>query len=136
MVLSNPARAARVNNWLATKLPFVHRHVTQFAIYRGLVSTACIDDNNIPVDTEDYSIQIAAQQFQALSNNQPDRIRFTPIALGDGANSSLDVEDYSIQDMAQQPLTSSNNQPDFSHLTPHARQIYQDLAAAIARSQE
>lgn len=36
-MLANPTRAARINNWLMHKLPFVHRHLRQFAIHRGLM---------------------------------------------------------------------------------------------------
>lgn len=87
-VLANPQRAIRINHWLMQKMPFVHRHLRQFAIHRGLMR----EPFHPPVQQE--------QLIEAAANEV------------------------------------CNEQADLSHLTPRARQIYQDLTAAIAKNKE
>lgn len=79
-VLANPAKAEQINNRLIQKLPFVHRHLRQFAIHRGGMSLPTGAEPSSLVEIEDCSKQ-EKEHLQATSKKaQPDISHLTPRA--------------------------------------------------------
>lgn len=79
-VLDNPVKADKINNWLLQKLPFIHRHLRQFAIHRGLLSPVVGEDNTALVSPSNYSKKEAKYQRHASSNALQDVSHLTPRA--------------------------------------------------------